>query len=209
MSQRLSITFSKSGNARFLSHLDLMATLEYGMRRAGLPLELSEGYNPRPRMSLAAPLPLGHVGEREILEIGLAEPWPADEVGRALEASLPEGIHVLEVVEIVGPVKPAAARLQSAIYRVELPHDVPDLARRVADLLALPAIEIEELRDEKPRIRDIRPTIVSMEAEAGHQMRMELRMDNAGTVRPEQILGVLDIPLDGARLIRERIRVTS
>ena len=73
MSFRYLLTFRKHEGARFLSHLDLQATLEYGMRRAGLPLELSEGFNPRPRYSLVAALPLGYVGEHELLEMTLRD----------------------------------------------------------------------------------------------------------------------------------------
>src|SRR5947209_6759657 len=94
MRTRYLIVFSKSGGARFLSHLDLQATLEYGMRRAELPVQLSEGFNPRPKYSLVTALPLSYAGEQELLELTLREDVPAEQVAIALGRSLPEGITV-------------------------------------------------------------------------------------------------------------------
>lgn len=205
---RLKIIFRKGEGARFLSHLDLMATLEYAMRRARLPVELSEGFNPRPRMSIAAPLPLGYVGEAEILEIALREPLPAAEVGDRLQAALPPGITIHSVHEMPPSQKLSAARLRSATYRVELSDPVPDLPDRVVGLLGRDTLGVEEHRQDKVRKRDLRPLLLSLEALAENSaLQMVVRLDAEGTVRPEQILGLLAIPSDGARIIREKLEV--
>ena len=72
--QRLRIQFSKSGPARFIGNLDLMRLWERAARRAGLALAYSVGFHPQPRMQLAAPLPLGYVGDAELLDLWLANP---------------------------------------------------------------------------------------------------------------------------------------
>jgi radical SAM-linked protein len=202
---RLRITFRKGQEARFLSHLDLMATLEYSVRRAQLPVELSEGFNPRPRMSIAAPLPLGYEGEREILELGLREALDLTEIQRRIQTAVPPGITILKVEEAEPGKKSAASRLRGAIYRVALPGPVPHLEERVEQLLGSSSLTIQEEREEGTRTRDLRPLLVSMRAADESTLELEVQFDESGTVRPEQILRLLEIPSDGARITRERL----
>jgi radical SAM-linked protein len=202
--QRVHVTFRKDGGARYLSHLDLMATLEFSIRRAHLPVELSEGFSPRPRISLVAPLVLGHVGEREILEMTLREAVPPEDIRDRLQSSVPAGITVYEVVETPIDAK-AAAHLRSATYRVALPRAVPDLHSRVETLLLRDTISVEEERDGKPRTRDLRPLLLTLEAPTEGLLRMTLAMTGEGTVRPEQVLDLLGIARDDVAIVREKI----
>jgi radical SAM-linked protein len=208
-SQRLRIIFGKDQGARFLSHLDLLATFEYAMRRAGLPIELSEGFNRRPRMSVAAPLALGHIGEAEILELTLCETLQTELVRQRLQESVPPGIAIHAVDEILERQKPAASRLRSASYRVELAVPVADLPKSVENALALSTIELEEIRGDRVRTRDIRPGILSLRAIGPNRLEMVLRLDSEGSVRPEQVLQALAISAEGARIIRERIELNA
>jgi radical SAM-linked protein len=109
--QKLTVTFRKGEGARFLSHLDLTATLEYAVRRARLPVSLSEGFNPRPRLSVAASLEMGYVGEAEILEITLRESVDLAAAGERLGAALPAGIEIIAVEQAELGAKTAASRL--------------------------------------------------------------------------------------------------
>lgn len=206
-SQKLTVVFRKGGNARFLSHLDLLATLEYSLRRARLPIELSEGFNPRPRMSLASPLPLGHTGEREILEMTLKEPVPPAEVHERLQVSVPGGIDILSVDETTESSARSGARLESALYRIELPEETPDLQERIDALLAQETVEVQETRQGKAKTRDIRAHIVSVETASPRTIRARLSLDEMGTVRPEQLLDALSIPVEGAGFVREGIQL--
>jgi radical SAM-linked protein len=203
--QKLTVTFRKGGSARFLSHLDLTATLEYAVRRAGLPVSLSEGFSPRPRLSVAASLALGYVGAAEILEITLRESVDPAAVGERLGAVLPAGIEIISVEQIESGAKTAASRLQSAVYRVDLPAPIDDLQQRVDDLLRRPTLEVEEPRDGHMRRRDLRPLILVLRALAPASLRIEVRMDGEGSVRPEQILTLMKLPTQAVRITRERI----
>ena len=202
--QRLHVIFRKGEGTRFLSHLDLQSTLESSMRRARLPLEFSEGFSPRPKMSLVSPLPLGYTGEREILEITLHEFLPPGEVLSRLQAAVPEGIAIREVVEVPVEGKSAASKLLSASYEVELPEPVPDLPGRLQSLLDRTTIEVEEERDRTVRRRNIRPSILDLHADGDQRFLLTAAYDG-GTVRPEQILDLLGLPRDGARITRTGI----
>jgi radical SAM-linked protein len=206
--QRLHVIFRKGEGTRFLSHLDLQSTLEFSMRRAHLPLEFSEGFSPRPKMSLVSPLPLGYTGEREVLEITLHQSVPPQEVLSRLQAAVPEGITIREVLEVPAEGKSAASKLLSAAYQVVLPDPVPDLVARLTELLDRPHIEVEEERDRSIRRRDIRPAILALEADGERCFHLTAAYDG-GTVRPEQILDLLGLPHDGARISRTEITVAT
>jgi radical SAM-linked protein len=207
MSSRYLITFSKVGRARFLSHLDLQATIEYALRRAALPVQLSEGFNPRPRYSVVTALSLGHHGIRELLELTLRDELSADEVGRRLGAALPDGIDVLAVKTLPAGSGAVAVRLRSACYRVGLAEPVPDLETRAASLLDRDAIDIEEERNGKMRCRNIRPLILELQADGDCSVRLVTSLTNDGSVRPEEILRQLGIDPTGATITREWIEI--
>ena len=80
MPQRLRITYRKDGPARHVGHLDVMRTWERAIRRAKLPLAYTQGFSPHARIALAAPLPVGTIGERELMDIWLDEPAGPPEV---------------------------------------------------------------------------------------------------------------------------------
>ena len=70
--QRMRMTFTKEGTARYISHLDLARAVERALNRAGLPIAYTQGFNRRPRLSLAAALPLGYTSQAEIADVVLA-----------------------------------------------------------------------------------------------------------------------------------------
>lgn len=88
------LLFSKTGRARYISHLDLMRTFQRAFARAGIPIKHTEGFNPHPFVSIALPLSVGYSSQCEILEFGLLEGTSYEEVPARLTAAMPEGIVV-------------------------------------------------------------------------------------------------------------------
>jgi radical SAM-linked protein len=201
------VIFRKGEGARYLSHLDLMATLEFSIRRAELPVALSEGFNRRPRMSLVLPLILGHTGEREILEITLRERREPSEIHHRLQASVPPGITILDVLEVSAEGKSAAARVRSATYRIDLPGPIPDLSDRADTLLRSDAVAMKEERKGETRGRDVRSLILALEPLDARTLRLQLAATNEGGLRPEQVLDLLGLPREGASVSREAIEL--
>jgi len=94
---RVNFIFSKKGLMRYISHLDLMRLLTRAMRRADLPLKMTEGFSPHPKLSLKRALKLGVESEGEEASILLRFPVePGDFRGR-LQKQLPEGIEIKDV----------------------------------------------------------------------------------------------------------------
>lgn len=88
------LLFSKTGRARYISHLDLMRTFQRAFSRAKIPIKHTEGFNPHPFVSIALPLSVGYSSQCEILEFGLLEGTSHEEVSARLTAVMPEGIVV-------------------------------------------------------------------------------------------------------------------
>ena len=90
--QTVRVVFSKTGRARFISHLDLMRTMTRVMRRAEIPLWYTEGFNRHPYLTFAAPLPLGQEGLHETMDLRLEEDMSMPELVERLSAAMPAGM---------------------------------------------------------------------------------------------------------------------
>ena len=99
------LLFSKTGRAVYISHLDLMRTMQRAFRRAGLDLRHSEGFNPHPVMSILLPLSLGQSSTCEMMDFELVTERPDGEVVERLNAVFPEGIAAQEVYDAQRKVK--------------------------------------------------------------------------------------------------------
>ena len=99
MSDKLRLRFEKTGRAVYISHLDLMHTMQRAFNRAGLPLKYSEGFNPHPQIAIALPLSVGTGSLCEIMDFKLKEETDLAALPEKLTAVMPEGIRVLEAYE--------------------------------------------------------------------------------------------------------------
>lgn len=150
MLKTVRIFFSKTGRAKYISHLDLTRTMSRAVRRAAIPLWYTEGFNRHPYLTFAAPLSLGYEGLRETMDLRLEEDMEPAELVARLDAVMPEGLHILSAAEAVA--KPGD--LAAAEYRMTL--SCP--ADKVRDALALPELNVEKKTKKKTmKTIDIRP----------------------------------------------------
>ena len=98
------VSFSRSGPARYLSHLDTSRVVQRTFARAGVPIALSQGMRPKPRISLPLPLPVGAAGADELATVEVPEGVEADAVVlRALREASPPGMEIAEIVDVGEP----------------------------------------------------------------------------------------------------------
>lgn len=116
--RRLLVKFSKRGYAVYLSHRETMRSLERALRRAGLPMIYSEGFNPRPRMSFSPALPLGVAAENEYLEVAVEGEVDAGAVRGRLNGYLPVGLEVNEVLLMPQNMPKLSRWVLYGLYRV-------------------------------------------------------------------------------------------
>ena len=159
--QRLAIRYAKRGRMRFASHRDVARAIERGVRRAGVPVAYSAGFSPHPRISYAGGAPTGSASEAEYLEVALTRRCEPADVGRLLDAALPDGIDVVEVVEVDG--RSPAPPLEAAVWEVTWPGVAPDAAAAAAAaFLARPEVDVERLTSKGVRKLDARAAVVSL-----------------------------------------------
>ena len=129
VAQRLRITFGKSGALTYTSSLDVAKIWERVLRRAGLPIMYTQGFNTRPRIQLAMPLPLGITSECEILDIALREAIEIDqsELTGCLLQVAPQGLSIHAIEEVDLREGTLQSRIISAEYRISF---VDPIARR-------------------------------------------------------------------------------
>lgn len=209
--QRLRMTFSRSGAASYLSHLEMMRLWERAFRRAGWRLCYSHGFNPHPKISFAAPLPVGVAGDEEMLDLYLEEPRTPGEALQELARQVPSGIEV-RAVEDVPQDAPALQRMvQAGEYRVECPRGilVEQLRRGVERLLVADSLPRERAREGKARSYDLRPMIRDLAAGEGADgrpvVRMLLRTDAQGAGRPDEVLREMGLDPADCQITRTRL----
>jgi radical SAM-linked protein len=95
---KLDFIFSKKGMMKYISHLDLMRLFTRSMRRAKLPLKMTEGFSPHPKLSIKRALKLGLESENEEAAILLKGEVSPDDFRNRLQKELPEGIEIKSVI---------------------------------------------------------------------------------------------------------------
>ncbi len=197
--QRWRIVFRRDEGARFLAHLDVMKLWERALRRAGIPVAATEGFNPRPRIVFAAPLPLGMLAEREVVDIVLSERLTVADLRGRLERDLPEGFALVGLYDVWLNAPSVAARLASATYRLDIAGaDEAAVRCAVAGLLAADRVERERQKDKRTVVYDLRPLVIGVDVlrwdDAGGDgtLRIEVRhSQDGGTGRPEEVVADL------------------
>ena len=155
------LLFEKTGNAVWISHLDLMRVFQRSFRRAGFLLKHTGGFNQHAYVSLALPLSVGTESHCEILEYELDDPASPEEVRERLNRALPGGVIVLQVYE--STVK--LGRLARLHCRVELEYDngIPEEAEKaVRALFSRESVTIDKRTKRGTAEVDLIPMIFSL-----------------------------------------------
>jgi radical SAM-linked protein len=186
--QRLRIRYAKRGRARFTSSRDFGRAFERALRRADVPMAYSSGFSPHPRISYANSVPTGAASEAEYLEIGLTEPCDPEKVRAALDAALPPGLDILEVV--VASRTPPSDLLSGSLWRIDL-VGVPDsvLEDAVDCFLASSSVPVQRMTKNGLREFDARKAVLSLSIH-GTSLLL-LTSHSAPLVRPDDVLAAL------------------
>ena len=163
---KLRLRFEKTGRAVWISHLDLMHTMQRAFSRAGYALKYSEGFNPHPQISIALPLSVGMASVCEIMDFRLNGDAGLGELPARLTKVMPEGIRVTDCYEQVNKV----ALLKYLEITGEFEYDERDpllMAAALERFYAQDAIVIEKKTKRGQGRSDIRPAIREISFEAG------------------------------------------
>lgn len=206
--QHVLVTYAKRGRMRFASHRDVGRAFERAVRRAGLPMAHSAGFNPHPKISYAGGTPTGVASEAEYLTLALTVAQDPMRLRSALDTALPDGIDVIEVREDSGGT--LNGRLMVSEWLVELPGTSPEAAVAAArEFLASTEAYVERLTNKGVRRLDARGAVLTMHAgprasaaRAAHARASDDHSDECAiirmvvrhtepAVRPEDVLAAL------------------
>jgi radical SAM-linked protein len=197
---RLRITFSKTGALRYIGHLDLNTIWERAARRAGLPLTYTQGFHPQPKMNFASALPLGFSSRCEMVDVWFNEEVDLPSLCTQLQNAMPAGIGILSMQSVDERAAALQTQIISAEYEVRA-TEVPDkvrLKQKIGEVMASAALP----RQRRGKSYDLRPLIETLELSAENQIRMRLSAREGATGRPEEVLAVLEIPIEKVSIER-------
>ncbi|MDL2289676.1 TIGR03936 family radical SAM-associated protein, partial [Clostridia bacterium OttesenSCG-928-F22] len=128
---RMIAKFTKEEPVRYISHLDIQRLFGRAFRRTDIPITYSKGFNPHPVLSFAMALPLGQTSSGEYMDIGLDAAVSTEEFIEKCNASLPQGIRILEA-RMVGDKFPSLmSKVLLADYTIKVPLPEGEIERAV------------------------------------------------------------------------------
>lgn len=169
------VLFEKTGNAVWISHLDLMRLFQRAFKRAGLPLTHTQGFNPRPSVSIALPLSVGVESKCELLDFDLyGDPIPNEEIMARLNRSLVGGVKVLSVYDGGDKIKNLA--YLDCLVTLEYDSGIPENAQaQIEALFAKNEVFVEKKSKNGVSEQNIIPMLRQLAVEASDENILKLR----------------------------------
>jgi radical SAM-linked protein len=187
------LSFSRLGSARYLSHLDTARALQRTFARAGVPIALSQGMRPKPRISLPLPLPVGAAGYGELAVVEVPdETSGGSAVLRALRAAAPPGL-VPDTIVVAGERHPRP-QPGAADYICSLDGDAGALIAAVERYAEEEHTICERVSPKGSRTLDLKDYVVPTAVEAvagGAKISFTIRHRDDGAARPQEFVDLI------------------
>lgn len=191
------LKFIKGYDTKYISHLDLMRTFQRAIRRAGIPISYSKGFNPHPRISFASALGIGLTSKGEYLDLVVEEEISGEKIMSELNKNLPEGLKVVNAVALKDGAKSAMSLVTHARYYISLnlKNDV-DFEKSLSDFLKSDTIKVFKKQpkkdfqltelDIKPMIKEIK--VISKEDQDKIILDCLLASGSKANLKPELLI---------------------
>lgn len=165
MSNTLRVRFKRGENTKFVSHLDLMKTFDRAIRRAGLPLAYSQGFNPHPSMVFGLPLSVGVTSDAEYMDIELTEEMEKAEFVERLNKSLPVGLKCLEAEYFSSKgniMKEIAYASYDLLAAFDVQTDLDEISANIEKLKMSAEIIVKKEGKNGVKDMDIKPMVIEV-----------------------------------------------
>ena len=152
---------------KYIGHLDFMRFFMKAVRRAGLPIKYTEGFNPHPVMSFALPLGVGVTSGGEYVDMELLTPFDCDEMIDLLNRQMPEGVWTESATSLPDQAKKAMAEVSAADYLVYYKRNHPDLSafalnKTAKELFDKPSVIVVKEGKKGLREVDLKPFVYDL-----------------------------------------------
>ncbi len=199
--QRLKFSFYRHENLKYISHLDIMRTFHRAIRRAELPVALTQGFNPQLRMSIALPLAIGITSEAELAEVYMERLTGTSHFLESLNSQLPDGIKIFNVTESPPDAPQLMQLIDAALYHVKPFFAEQNFSKGfflmgVEEILNKDKIVVKRIAKKKIRDYDIRPYIINIEAIEDNSnskgfLKMYLQTGSRGGAKPAEVMNAM------------------
>lgn len=165
----LRASFEKSGRAVFISHLDLVRTMQRAVKRSGLPVWYTQGFNPRIYLNFPLALSLGVVGKKEYMDFAVTEEIDLEKAREVLDKAMPEGLKILDVSKPVHENKEIA--FAEYIIKFKSGATGEEMLSRLEKMMSEETIEVDKHSKSKGTVKiDIKPHINIVGTEASEDV---------------------------------------
>lgn len=192
---KIRIKFRKTGNVKYIGHLDVMRYFQKLFRRAEIDIKYTQGFHPHPVMSFASPLGVGMESFGEYLDLEVNTTLPPQEAIRVCNESSVEGIQLTEYVILPEGSKNAMSLVSAADYRYLFRENIPDAGKqkvwqeKLASYLEQPSIMVVKKTKKSEKEIDIRPAIYQMKwCEEQPGFFLQLSAGSVLNIKPELVL---------------------
>lgn len=190
------LRFTKTGDTRFISHLDLVRFFTRLFTRAGIPLSYSQGFNPHPKMSIALPLSVGMESECEYMDVTVEIDFPEQELIDRLNAKSTMGIEITAAKKLDENSK-KLSDIASADYYLGIVCEKITKGM-IGDFLDLDTIEVVKKTKRSEALTNIRKDILSINLESTHVLttssmdcvtaRVRLSAGSGSNLKPDLLI---------------------
>ena len=200
---RMLAVFEKSERIRHIGHLDIQRSVQRGLRRSGLPVAYSQGFNPHILITFASALSTGACGKREIMDVTMAEDTDAEEFLARMNRAMPPEMQLSEARAIDNKHPSLMGMVRAAVYDLT----IRDEGQGVKLVAAIPEMMSKErvtaMRKTKTKLTevDIKPLILEISGEGNH-IRATLILNERESCKPQMLLDALK----GQAGINEEVR---
>lgn len=187
---KVRLKWKKEEEVRFTSHLDVIRMFERAVRRSGIRVAYSLGFNPHQKIAFGPPLPLGFVSDSEYLDLQLEEPYK-EGVFHLLNSALPQGFRLLQAKPIFGKTLSLSSVINSGSYVMRIPRPKDVLQDIIEKILSKKNFFVKRMVKGQQKELDIRYNILELSCKDFGEwviLKMVLRIQGADFARPEEIL---------------------
>lgn len=220
---KIRLKFNKTGNLRYISHLDLIRVFKRAFIMGNVDLLYSAGFNPQPKVSIGNPLPLGINSEEEYIDMDLVEEVDGNEIMDALNAVLPSGIRILDYS--YDDTETSVSRIiEYALYEFKIYDydgnikDIEEFVAKIDEWLSGDEILITRTRKKKGRKTEVEESIAALIKsvkliELGEDLVIHGTIQNGAEIylKPELFFSALnrdlDLNIDESRVYINRLRL--
>ncbi len=190
---KIRIRFTEQGSLKFVGHLDIMRYFQRALRRTDVKMRYSEGFNPHPKMTFAAPLGVGLTSDGEYVDIEVLESGPSAEMTERINSVLTDEMRIISYRLLPDDVPKAMAQVAAADYTVrfypeKIPADPEAFTDGIGGFLENQSITVQKEGKSGTHTVDIRPQIYRFDITDDLTVKMKVAAGSAVNLKPGTLM---------------------